>query len=199
MSLRRKRKLDSSLPLVLCSQALSLRSDAALAGVAESTLLAATEKISLVFCNMLWVVGHLGSDILSCILEVAGTVDCGLLNRFERRTRRLGGTLIGGGEALRIGRDGIGWRLALTRGTRLARLQVCGILRSDRSWISLHLATDLLGSLLKVPRHADLALHFSRCGALRGTAFGSGSLRDDLTGGSGLSRHDSCGAEVVSG
>ncbi len=128
--------------------------------------------------------------------------------------RLLGGALIHGCQALRIGADGVYWWLSLANGACFAGLEICGILRSllarndpyfrHRTYfrcyiarIILHLPSDLLSGLFEVLFLTDLTLHLSGAGALHRTSFFLRRLGDDLAGRAGLRCPLRCRCGVV--
>lgn len=202
---------------VLGGEVLGLGSNATLLGVTVGSLLTAVEEVGIILGDRGRVVGHLGSDLVDGALKVALLGKVRLL--FGAQWASLGGgaALVGGCEALSIGRDAVlGW-LGLTNGASLGRLQVVGIFGRDGAGIRLHLADHILSRALKVLqrlvsklsrgswlRHetnlslTDLALHLSGLGALGRTVLVLGDGRDVVRRGDGLSRHcDSCCVDLT--
>lgn len=170
---------DSALLLVLGSHALSLTGNPALARLAESTLLAAVQQVGFLLRNVFWVVLHLRSNVTSSILKVCGTIDRRLLDWVKANVGwRLYCSFIDGSETLGVCTQRVGWWLGLAGSASLAGFEVGGVLceialtfgckrrvgfgmylRSHRRWVRLHLACNLLSSLLEVAGLADLGLH----------------------------------------
>jgi len=123
-------KQSASPALVLRSQALCLASNAALARLAESTMLTRVCEVGILLCHGLGRVGHLACHVLGGGLEVGGTICCGLGGGVCWATgrRSLGGTLVLCCKALGFGGDATCWWLTGACYAGLARLQICGVL-----------------------------------------------------------------------
>lgn len=135
---------------------LSLSGDTALLGVTVSALLAAVKEVGIVLGDLR---GVFGADLVDGLLKVALLGKVGLLGRVEGASLGCGALLVGGGETLSIGGDTVLGRLGLTSGASFTRLEVVGVIGGDGAGVLLHLAEDILSSVLEV-----LRLLVSGCG-----------------------------------
>lgn len=132
---------------VLGSDGLSLSGDTTLLSVSVSALLAAVEEVGIVLSDLR---GVLGADLVDGLLEVALLGKVGLLGRVEGTSLGCGTLFVGSGETLSISRDTVLGRLGLASGASLTRLEVVGVVGSDGARVLLHLAEDILSSVLEV-------------------------------------------------
>lgn len=132
---------------VLGGDGLSLSGNTTLLGVTVGALLAAVKEVGIVLGDLRRV---LGADLVDGLLEVALLGKVGLLGRAQGASLGCGSLLVGSSETLSIGGDTVLGRLGLTGGAGFTRLEVIGVVGGDGARVLLHLAEDILSSILKV-------------------------------------------------